>query len=183
MDNTEAMRKEQIKIIDVALSYLNEREKKGNSGFYNEEFEQKMKAVGWNKGWAWCAFFAELVWREAYGQLNSVIEGDLRKLFSASATQTYNNFRISKKYKGYVSNKPEVGSLVVWRYGDGWQGHIGIVQQVRGKEVITIEGNTNSQGGREGIEVGQMRRLVSFDSMPRRLNLLGFIHPPNIMNH
>lgn len=177
------MRKEQLHIVEVGRTYLNKQEKKGNSGFYDERFEQEMIAMGWQKGWAWCAFFAELVWRKAYGSLNSVIEADLRRLFSASATQTYNNFRTNKNYKDYVSNKPEIGSLIVWRYGDGWQGHIGIVQQIRGKEVLTIEGNTNSQGGREGIEVANHWRLIEYTHTDKGLNLLGFVHPPDILKH
>jgi len=164
-------------IAKIAAGYVSQKEKPGNSGFYDEEFEQKMIAVGWRKHYAWCAFFVELVWREAYGKVNSVIECDLRELFSPSAVDTFYNFKRNDTYGKYVSKKPVVGSLICWRYGDGWQGHIGIVEKIEGKELITIEGNTNSQGGREGIEVARKRRLLNFDFANNKLNLLGFINP------
>jgi hypothetical protein len=171
-------------IVEVAMGYLGQQEISGNKGFKDEAFEEKMRTVGWQPPWAWCSFFAMLVYREAYGALNSVIEADLRKLISPSATATYNNFKSSKDYKRYVSNKPTVGSLAVWRQGTGWQGHIGIVVGLNGnKEFKSIEGNTNSSGGREGIEVAIMRRLLDFTSKPTGLNLIGFINPPSVENH
>ena len=170
-------------IVSVAKKYLGQREISGNRGFECEYFEQKMKAVGWQDTHAWCAYFAELVWREAYGQMNSVIEADLRRLFSASATTTYSNFLKSTDYKKYLSNSPAIGALAVWKLGSGWQGHIGIVQQFTKKEVTTIDGNTNASGGREGIEVAAMKRLISYNYREKALNLLGFIHPPKIDNH
>lgn len=170
-------------IIEQAQLYLGQQEVRGNKGFVDATFEERMRTVGWQPPWAWCAFFAMLVWREAYAQLNAYIENDLRSLMSPSATATYNNFKSSKDYKQYVSNKPQQGALIIWRQGTGWQGHIGIVESIRAKEMICIEGNSNSQGGREGIEVGQIRRLVDFNHTPSGLNLLGFVHPPLIENH
>ena len=54
------------KIVEIAMNYLGQEEVSGNMGFEDDEFEKKMKAVGWEKGQAWCAYFAELVWKEAY---------------------------------------------------------------------------------------------------------------------
>ena len=41
----------------------------------------------------------------------------------------------------------------------------------------TVEGNTNSSGGREGIEVAQKKRKINFEPKERGLVMLGFIHP------
>jgi hypothetical protein len=162
------------RIASIAKGYIGQQEVRGNKGFKDAFFEEKMKAVGWNVGEAWCATFAELVWREAYAQMNSEVEHELRSLFSSSATKTFSNFKFSKYG---VSKKPEVGSLVCFKYGKGWQGHIGIVVAINGKEMVCVEGNTNTQGGREGIEVGEVRRILDFTSSDDKLNLLGFVNP------
>jgi len=166
-------------ILRTAQKYLGQKEIKGNSGFEDPVFWEKMKAVGFQEGEAWCALFAELVWREAYAQYNSELDGRLNALFSKSAVQTYYNF----KNNGWpVGTTPYIGALTVWQmYKDGakhWSGHIGI-STVEGAHrlVTTIDGNTNSEGGREGIEVAEMSRDFDFSPKQKGLVLLGFIYP------
>lgn len=165
-------------IVEKARQYIGQKEIKGNAGWIDKFFQEKMTAVGWEKGQAWCAYFAELVWREVYGGLNSIIETDLRTLFSAGATKTFNNFENSSKYKKYVSRKPSIGALAIFCYGTGWQGHVGIVTAIRGNQIKLIEGNTNAVGGREGEEVAEKTRMIDYNIVDKRLNLMGFIHPP-----
>lgn len=161
-------------IKNVAISYVGEQEISGNKGFLNVEFQNKMKNVGWQQSQAWCAYFAELVWKEAYKDKPEIIK-QLNILFSASATATYKNFDLDKNYK--VSNKPEIGSLAVWRYGISWKGHIGIVSEIHSTHFMCIEGNTNDEGGREGIEVAIKRRKFDFTIKEKGLNLIGFVIP------
>lgn len=166
------MIKETIK--QIAQSYLGQREVPGNMGFTDKAFEKKMQAVGFVKSYAWCALFAELVWTEAYK--GSGLQYVIKKLFSASATTTYKNFDIDGTFK--VSQTPEVGAVVIWRHGSGWQGHAGIVTEVKGDYIKTVEGNTNSAGGREGIEVaGKLRAWHNVPYQANGLNLVGFILP------
>jgi hypothetical protein len=45
-------------------------------------------------------------------------------------------------------------------YGGG-NGHTGIVKAVNGGKIVTIEGNTNVEGGREGIGVFERTRKIN----------------------
>lgn len=163
----------QDEIVKVALSYVGKRETPNNSGFTDKDFEKRMKDVGWEKSLSWCSFFCELVWKEAYN--NPVVNKELDKFFSGSATTTYKNFDLSGTWK--TSQKPVKGALAVWRYANGWKGHIGIVTEVGDGSFKTVEGNTNSEGGREGIEVAKKNRKIGEPYKEKGLNLIGFVLP------
>lgn len=163
-------------IVNTAKSYVGQKEKKANSGFEDRIFELKMKKEsGWQAGWAWCACFVELVWSEAYAKNIGFPEKHalIKQLITPSAVTTYNNF----KAKGLVTDKPTPGALVVWRNGNGWTGHIGIVIEadILKKTFQAVEGNTNDQGGREGEVVAIKTRSLDFTHKKIGLNLLGFI--------
>jgi len=154
----------------IARKYLGQRETPNNSGFKDKAFEKKMTEVGWSKSLAWCSYFAELVWKEAFPEKKKEFD----KLFSGSATATFKNFELAKWKVGGI---PKPGALVVWRYGNGWQGHIGIVSTVRDNGIFTsIEGNTNAAGGREGIEVAEKVRNHLAPYTANGLNIIGFIY-------
>lgn len=131
-----------------------------------------MKAVGWQVGHSWCCYFTELVATEAFAGDADKVKA-FNRLFQPSCTATYANFSGSSLFK--VSKVPKVGSLIVWRLGQGWKGHIGVVEEVKEGWLTTIEGNTNDAGGREGIEVARKRRRYAWTKGPG-LNLVGFIH-------
>jgi hypothetical protein len=163
------------KIIQVATSYIGQKEVSGNKGFISPSFQKKMQDCGWKIGQSWCAYFTELVWKEAFGKSHPLYS-TLDRLFSPSATATYANFNGSQNLK--VGSVPKVGALVVWRYGNGWQGHIGIVESiVSGDTFKAVEGNTNNAGGREGIEVALKTRKTGLPFRPKGLNLIGFVYP------
>ena len=140
------MKKIQQQIVDTAHSYLGQEEIRGNMGFKNPKFDEKMRAVGFQDKFAWCALFVELVWREAYARCNGLFDSELEKLFSAGAVATFNNFKKNGKYP--ISETPEPGSIVIWQYYKNgkahWTGHAGVVVFVseNGKQFTTIEGNT-----------------------------------------
>lgn len=157
---------------DVALKYLGQTEKPGNSGFNDEAFERKMKEVGFVKGHAWCSYFAELVFKESYPEKFDEFD----KLFSGSAVQTFKNFR-DAAYP--IGNVPQIDSLVIWQtQKDGkpqWSGHAGIVVLIKNTwEFESVEGNTNSIGGREGFEVARKERKVLAE-VKNGLKVLAFI--------
>jgi hypothetical protein len=170
-------------IIYQARKYLGYQEIRGNKGFPDPAFQILMEKYGWQEGWAWCAVYCEVVWGEAYNNyerkdLNRLVQ----KLFTAGAVKTWNNFSASEDF--VTDSSPEPGSIVIWQsYRDGqphWTGHAGIVYKVYSDEsnrFETIEGNTNTSGGREGIEVGKQIRSLSFEKKQRGLVLKGFIHP------
>lgn len=73
----------------IARQYLGKTEKPSNKGFNDLVFENKMISVGFQSGQAWCAYFAELVAKEAL----PLKAAQLNKHFSASAVQTFKNFQ------------------------------------------------------------------------------------------
>jgi len=168
-------------VIEIAKSYLGQKEIKGNKGFEDKEFEKRMKAVGFVSGWAWCCLFAELCYVSAFVDKKE----ELTKLFSASVSKTQNNFINSKNWD--FVRTPTPGSLAIFRsVRNGrlrWTGHIGIVEKFNKKDNTfnCIEGNTNGSGGREGIEVARKVRRLVFDR-PNGLVLQGFIIPKKSKN-
>lgn len=175
------------KILETAKKYIGTKEKAGNLGFDNMHFEDNMHACGWKTGYAWCSFFAELVWREAYSAFDTTVANTIGLIFSGSAVQTFHNFNKNKQ-EGFVikiETFPKPGSLVVWqKYKNGkatqW-GHIGIVDIAASDSFKTIEGNTNNAGYREGDGVYQKTRKYNFEKT-NGLRLLGFIEPKELLS-
>lgn len=167
------------KIKNVALSYVGKTETSGNSGFSDPVFQKKMQATGWQKGYPWCAFYAELVVTEAFRALGRQLEVlKLETIFSGSAVETYTRFKAAGFRTIGMPNleRPKVGDLVVWRLGNGWQGHIGVVVGLnKDGSFATVEGNTNANGGREGNAVAQKKRWVGEPFNAKGLNLIGFV--------
>ena len=156
------------RIVETARQFIGQKEKPGNMGFINPDFDAKMRSVGFADTQAWCAYFAELVWRDA---------GQDTSHFSASAFKTYLQYQEAGR-KGSQTAVP--GALAVWRSvkagKPGWTGHIGIVSEVGPTSFKCIEGNTNKAGGREGIEVAEKTRTYQWKAI-NGLQLVGFIHP------
>jgi hypothetical protein len=157
---------------EIALKYIGQTEKSGNSGFTEEWLEKRMKEVGWQKGFAWCAFLAEIVFKEAYPEKFA----ELDKLFSGSTVQTFRNFR-DAAYP--IGNVPQIDSLVIWQtQKDGKPqatGHAGIVVSIKNTwEFESVEGNTNDGGGREGYIVAKKERKVLAE-VKNGLKILGFV--------
>lgn len=157
--------------VEVAKKYIGQTEKPKNSGFTDAEFEKKMYNVGFEKGHAWCAYFQELVFKEAYPEKFE----ELNKLFSGSTIQTFNNFAKA----GYpVSYVPEVGALVIWQMVKEGKpqvtGHAGIVSEVTPEGFKSIEGNTAQGGVREGFIVAEHNRKV-LANVKVGLRIMGFI--------
>ena len=166
-------------IINFSLSSIGFKEIKDNQGFINPWFDKMMRERGFEDGDAWCALFAEFIWYEVYH--STPYEKLINKLFSKSAVETYYNFKIDGTFEiGHIA-KP--GAIVCWRYfKDGektWQGHVGIVvPEITKDNFNSVEGNGNSFGGREGIEV--VKKVRNYKIPDNGLRLLGFIYPINI---
>ena len=172
-------------IVKKALDRLGYKETKGNSGWEDKNFQLEMEMTGWSTGQSWCAYFLESSWCRAYAEHDGSVIPVLRKLFSANAVATWENFSNSKFT---TSKKPVVGAGVIWMNMKSgipsyltkdkkWiAGHAGIVREVNSSGFTTIEGNSNQSGGREGIEVASLSRTYSFNNQSG-LKLLGFVHP------
>ena len=165
------------KIVAIANGDIGQREIPGNKGFVNNIFHKLMIAMGWLKGQAWCTYYAESVWYRAYEGLPAM-QAEISKRFSGSAVTTFRNFKEGVIFK--TGKEPRVGAVVIWRMGNGWQGHAGIVVQVNADgsfSFSSVEGNTNAAGGREGIEVARKYRRTGEPFKANGLNIEGFIYP------
>ena len=133
-----------------------------------------MVAVGWRKTHAWCAYFAELVWKEAYKAVGIDKFRELDMIFSGSVLNTLSNFK-KKVYK--IKDKPSIGDIGFMQNGRTSFGHMLVVIGIQGDNIITVEGNTDSGGSREGIEVAEKIRSSKIQPKSKGLHLLGFISP------
>lgn len=166
------------KIVSVAKGYIGQEEIRENKGFKDNTFEQKMKSVGWYVGGPWCAFLAKEIWLEAFKAEDIKGYSLVNKYASGSALDTYHAFAVSKEF--HVTQTPTPGCIVIWQEGDGHSGHAGVVVDVIDKDTIhTIEGNTNTDGSREGYIVALKTRKINVPH-GKGLNLVGFVQPVRI---
>ena len=167
------------KIVKVARGFVGQKEIKGNQGFYDKEFDEKMISVGFRLGNAWCSYFAELVWVDAYSD-NADMLKLIKRNFSGSSYRTWQNF----KELGMDSKEAKVGSVVIWRKKKGGVyttlGHVGIVTEVHDDYFVSVEGNTNVVGSREGDVVAEKKRSYNWNK-DRGLELTAFIEPIEIL--
>lgn len=147
-------------IADVAKRYIGIKEKPNNSGFYDADFQKAMEDIGWKKGYSWCVYFAKLVWSKSLQ--NQVVRAAAMKLINGNSQSTLRNFIADKSGMFTVSDTATPGAIVIFQnYVAGkpqTTGHAGIVTSAGADYFETIEGNTNSNGGREGIEVAKKKR-------------------------
>jgi hypothetical protein len=134
--------------------------------------------MGWQVDWAYCAIFAKLCTFEYLSQFNSPKIDDLKPLFSPMAVVTYSWF----KKAGFTSEIPTGNSLVVWQHienGEPQQtGHMAILKKLEYPDLITIDGNTNQAGSREGDGIYEKRRTIK-ENVSTGLKFLGFINIPS----
>lgn len=170
-------------IIKNAKQWVGERERPGNMGFENPDFDRWMRLYGFQNGWAWCCVFTRGVWVSAYTELYGDEAGKLiRRLFSPNVQETIKLFKQEKQFS--ISTVPVPGALICFQnYKKGLatsSGHIGIVTEPEITNELTIihtiEGNTNKYGSREGDRVAEKKRVPTWYEN-NGLRLRGFINP------
>lgn len=169
--------------IKTARENLGKKEIAGNNGFKDPVFDRYMRMVGFENGWAWCALFAQLCWSKEPYEKKAFLITSISDCFTANAVRTFENFENDQSGYFQVSKEPDIGAVVIWekrvngkpdKTGIWTKGHAGIVSEISEKGFKSIEGNTNSEGGREGIEVAEMQRIYNFEDQ-NGLCLKGFI--------
>ncbi|QNK63952.1 CHAP domain-containing protein [Pedobacter sp. PAMC26386] len=167
------------KIIAVAESYRGIIEIKPNKGFGNAVFDKKIRQVGFYTGAPWCAFFTKLVFTEAYAD-HVAMKAIINQCASGNAQATLKNFKANGTFA--TGQVPKPGAIVIWQLGSGTSGHAGIVKSVDevANTMITIEGNTNASGSREGDRVAQKLRTIKRPFQAAGLNVLGYVYPVEI---
>jgi len=149
--------------LDTALVYLGAQEIGMNDG---PEVAVFLASVGLSPGFAWCAAYVSFCLEAARVTLPVVR--------SARAQDFITHDSIEAQYAAHYRVNPAMGSLVVWKKGNGPFGHVGIVIYWYGRCGVTVEGNTSSgQFGnqRDGdgvwvrtrcIEAGNAFRITHF---------------------
>jgi len=164
-------------IVFTALGWVGQQENKGNMGFKDKEFDELMRAVGFKDTQAWCAYFAKLVWLTAHVQAPKETRKMINAIMNGGSVASYNSF-VNSDF--LVNETAKEGAAVYWqKYRNGkatWMGHAGIVVQVFDNSFVSVEGNTNPNGGREGYIVAKQGRRMNFHTT-NGLRLLGFVHP------
>ncbi|MGY4383409.1 hypothetical protein ACVWYN_000428 [Pedobacter sp. UYP24] len=127
-----------ISVLDIARAQLGVREFTGNND--GPEVEKYLAYVGFKKGNPWCAAWVSWVFYQA----------GFKQPKTAWSPGLFPAERLVKDASP---------AMVFGIYFDHLKriGHCGLVESVRGEMYTTLEGNTNSEGGREGN--GVFRRL------------------------
>jgi len=127
-----------------------------NVGFVDASFQAMMKAVGWKSSQAWCMYYCKLVYMQFY----SFDREFLAKNFNGSTSGTLENVinlnaRGDKRYVFLNTNTPQIADIICM------QGHVALVKEIiDNTHVLTIEGNTNLKGVREGQGVEELKRTL-----------------------
>lgn len=125
------------------------REKTGhNDGIRVETF---LHYCGLAKGNPWCAAF--VCWTYGQASISNPRSGYCPDIFTAKRTI----YKRSSKTNG----QPQQGDVWGLYFPEkGRIAHVGFVDKWQSKYVITVEGNTNEAGSREGDGVYRKRRLT-----------------------
>lgn len=144
------------KAIEIAQSQMGVREKGGaNRG---PEVKGYLNSVGLGEGYAWCVAFLYWCFNKAandLGQTNPLVK-------TAGVLRSWNEATCTKILAKDAKNNPALvkpGHIFIMDYGGGY-GHTGIVKEVNGGFITTIEGNTNNNQSREGVGVFQHIRKI-----------------------
>jgi len=169
-------------IVKEAIKWVGTKELINNKKFNKKGFYQFLSNAEWDEGQAYCMYFAESVWRNAYIKAGySTIAAQLEPILTPSAIKSLSN--AGTMWKPGISGTPQVGSIAIWRwYENGeptWKGHAAIVEKINlsNNRIFTIEGNTGNPNQRTGDGVYRKDRSLLMTSKKRGLVLQSFIIP------
>ena len=154
-------------VLDEAAKYMGvvEKPKLSNRGLEIDYWLSECKVP---LGLPWCAAFVTNVLRQALGRGNPV--------YLTASVQTTVDWATSLGALGILTDSPMKGDLFVLYFESLKRyGHIGFVKEVVDATTFkTIEGNSNSEGSREGYGVVSNTRKVSKNTkFIRWINALG----------
>lgn len=130
-------------------SQLGVREKTGKND--GKDVEKYLKSTGLGKGNPWCAAFVH--WNlEQVGIPNEI---------TAWSPTAYSKSRVTWKGGKWKKEFRPGQVFTLWYSNLGRIGHTGFVDDLDGSVAITVEGNTNSAGSREGDGVYKKRRPLN----------------------
>ncbi|MBM3810455.1 MAG: CHAP domain-containing protein [Acidimicrobiia bacterium] len=134
----------------------------GNRGPWIRKY---LAPAGLEDGHSWCAGFASWCYLKASGS-------KLDKMpfpYSASARDLMNKMRNLGYTSGPADNyEPKPGDLVFWWRvrADGWQGHVGLVYELKDGMLYTIEGNRSPKVQGFSYVASRMEKLLGYGHVP-----------------
>lgn len=168
------------RIVVVTREFLTDKNINECKEFNEPMFRAKLNHFGWDLPFAAGAIVCELIWKIAIGRESLGEYTNLDRLFSPSPIATHANFRGSKNYK--TGSLPEVGALAVYRRGNSWQGYMAIVTNVPDDKQSFDVAEGRILDGSEDRFLTLTEKTGKRMGLPFRedkLNLVGFIYPPN----
>ena len=134
----------QIEVIQLAKTQIGIKEETNS-----KQIQKYLESVGIYTKASWCSAFQYWLQKQIYYQPYYPR--------SAVANSIYDKaVKTGKK----VPYKAEVGDYIVWKDPGSWTGHVGLVIEVSGDQVKTIEGNTSSISVRTGGMVAEKMRHI-----------------------
>lgn len=156
------------KVLAIAESQIGVMEEPpGSNG--GTRVNQYLRSVGLGSGFAWCVAFQYWCFQEAataLGRSNPMIK-PAGVLDHWNQAGRYNIPRITTQQAQNNPSQLKPGMIFTINVGDpGGAGHAGFVEKLVGGKLVTIEGNTNTGGSREGIGVFRRdsRKLSSINT-------------------
>jgi hypothetical protein len=136
-------------VINQAKKWIGHKETAPND---STQIREWLKRCGINKPVPWCSAFA---W--------SMVDDASSRVLVANPVTPYaggRNLLSKAKELGFWTNEPVPGAVFGIGHPNG-KSHVGIVVSVGAFSVVTIEGNTNEAGSREGNCVRQRSREIA----------------------
>ena len=169
-------------VASIAIRHIGKQEIRGNQGFKDEAYQRRIKEKGWKKGESWCVYACEADWKEAHPD---EVFDLLDELFSANAVRTWENFWNHPDF--ITSDTPVVGAMAIYKkVKDGDASFVNDTEWIRGhactvigynKDVfVSVDGNSNDDGSREGYMMTKLTKNYDF-KVQNGLQLLGFVYP------
>lgn len=154
-------------VLDLARSEIGYHEKASNSNL--EDKTGNSGGANWTKyaalldsspdfyngkknGYAWCDVFVDYLFAKCFG-FDKGREMLCQPKYSAGAGCLY-SAQYYKDAGRFHKNAPMQGDQIFFSYSPGEYSHTGIVEEVNGDTVTTIEGNTSDSVGRRTYNIG-----------------------------
>lgn len=135
------------KALEIAITQIGQDEKPHGSN-WGDPVKSYLASVNINFPASWCMAFVYWCYNEASKQLK--VENTAIK--SAGVLDVWR-----KVPKVLTSTTPQDTSVFIMNHGHGL-GHTGIVEKFDDVFIYTVEGNSNTNGSREGVEVTRHKR-------------------------
>lgn len=155
--------------LEIALSQLGQQETAGkaNSGPMVDKY---LAAVGLSPGYAWCQAFVNWCYEQAAAQIRVpepvVNTGGVLDCWRRSSSER--KIRRATIVADISVLLP--GDQFIMQVGAQGAGHTGLIVGIKGTTatnaiLLTIEGNTNDEGGREGYKVARRERKLMMQGL------------------